>query len=94
MKVFEAKPNEPETEIAVHKIKSGDFIKSFKNEGICVYREEAQLLENFALVFELFLHTSKIELDQLVKDHQSKSKVEERSRINNNSRTPKKGYVS
>ncbi len=91
VKVFETKPNEPEVEIAQHKIKSGDYIKNFKNDSNSVYREEAQLLENFTLVFDLFLHNSKIELDQITKEHLAKSKVEERSRImNNRMQTPKK----
>jgi hypothetical protein len=31
VKVFEAKPNEQEVEIAQHKIKSGDYIKTFRS---------------------------------------------------------------
>lgn len=41
-----------------------------------------QLLEALVLVFDLFVQNSKADLEQLVKDHQSKSRVEERSRIN------------
>jgi hypothetical protein len=95
VKVFEAKPNEQEVEIAALKIKSGDYIKNFKNDGLSVYREETQLLDSFSLVFDLFLHNSKTELDQIVREHQTKSKVEERSRIiNNRMHTPKKGNGS
>lgn len=82
LKVFEAKPNEQEVEIAQHKIKSGDYIKALRSEGTAVFREEAQLLEAFVLVFDLFVQGSKAEVEQLAKEHQSRSKVEERSRIN------------
>lgn len=37
VKVFEARPNEQEVEIAQHKIKSGDYIKLFRNEGTAVF---------------------------------------------------------
>jgi myosin heavy subunit len=40
------------------------------------------VVEALVLVFDLFVQSSKAELEQLVKEHQSKSKVEERSRIN------------
>jgi hypothetical protein len=40
------------------------------------------LLEAFVLVFDLFVQGSKAEVEQLAKEHQSRSKVEERSRIN------------
>ena len=39
VKVFETKPNEQEVEIAQHKIKSGDYIKSLRNEGTAVFHE-------------------------------------------------------
>jgi hypothetical protein len=82
VKVYETKPNEQEVEIAQHKIKSGDYIKAFRSEGTAVFHEEAQLLEAFILVFDLFVQSSKVEVEQLVREHQSRSKVEERSRIN------------
>ena len=39
VKVLESKPNEQEVEIAQHKIKSGDHIKSLLNEGTAVFHE-------------------------------------------------------
>lgn len=96
VKVFEAKPNEAEVQIAQLKLKSGDFVKAFRNESNSIYKQQAQLLENFILVFELFVHNSKLQLDKIVKEHLSKSKQEGRSRIlNNRTTTPRKnGYGS
>jgi hypothetical protein len=59
VKVFEARPNEQEVEIAQLKIRSGDYIKIFRNEGTAVFHEEAQLLDSFVLVFDLFVQGSK-----------------------------------
>jgi hypothetical protein len=41
VKIFESKPNEVETEIAQHKIKSADFVKTFRSDATSVFREEA-----------------------------------------------------
>lgn len=60
LKVLETKPNEPETEIAIYKLKSGDFIRKFTNDGCYYSKEEVPLIENLSLVFELFVHNSKL----------------------------------
>ena len=59
IKIFEARPNEAEVEIAQHKLKSGDYIKMFSNERISAFKEDVPLVESFALAFELFVHSSK-----------------------------------
>lgn len=66
VKVLENKPNAEEVEIAALKLKSGDFIKQFKGDNVSYFREEVGLLESFALVFDLFVHSSKLALDKIV----------------------------
>ena len=39
VKVFQTKPNEKQQQIAIHKIKSGDFVKKFKNDETVCNRE-------------------------------------------------------
>lgn len=49
------------------------------------------LFENLSLVFELFVHNSKIELEKIIKDCQSKVKAENRNNIaSNRVKTPRK----
>jgi hypothetical protein len=95
MKIYETKPNEPETELAQHKIKAADYIKTHKEEGNSTYKEEVQLIDSFALNFDLFIHSSRKELDLVVKEHQSKLKHEGRNKATNNrTQTPTRNDVS
>lgn len=49
------------------------------------------MIENLVLVFELYVHNSKIELDKIVKKSQNTAKIESRKDVvNNRGKTPKK----
>ena len=81
IKVMETKPNEKECEIAVHKIKSGDYIKKFKNDETISSHEEVNLFENFTFAFDLFVHNQKDQLNKFVKEHRQKSRVDSKPPI-------------
>lgn len=67
VKLMSAVGNEVESELASHRIKSGEYIKRFRGDGTCRFHEEIQLLGSFYLVYDLFLHHSSKQLEQLVK---------------------------
>ena len=95
LKVYEVLPNQSETEIASHKIKSSDIISQFK-DGKSNFKEDIILVNNFSLLFDLFVHNSKQELDRIVKEHFQRVKTENRDSIvkNPGGRTPRKNEIS
>lgn len=95
IKIYEAWPNEAEVEIAQHKLKSGDYIRLFSNEGISVFKEDVALIESLSLTFDLFVHSSKEELERIAKENAVKERNEGKGRIySNRIQTPTKNGIS
>lgn len=79
LKVVEVRGAE-EAEIATHRIRSSDYIKSFRATNVSAFREEVRLLDSFTLCFDLFVHNSKIELDSIFQQYRNRITGENRPR--------------
>lgn len=68
IKVMETPPNQPEIEIAHHRLRSGDFIRLFLNNSNSYSHLEVTLLAGLSLSFDLYTHSSPEKIEGILQE--------------------------